>query len=213
MVERGQRFVESVPFDLVSFHEAVKGRIDREAGLIKGVKLMSFESKNARRYRLPDPALFQGTQIRLNHHGKEDGPPMDTDPPFEGIWATAENIKVGPDGVYADLKYNKKHVQMESILWWAENSPTVGGFSPITWGLHNHVNGETVIDILMVESVDLVGRPATTKGFFESEAMTMAMTPEEISKFQEAVSDKAILATRVQEAEKRATEAEGAPIR
>lgn len=216
MVER-QRFVESRPFDLASLQEAVKGRIDRAQGIIRHVKLMSLESLNGRRYRIPNPDLFNGVQVRLDHHGKENGPEMPTDPEFEKIWATTINAETGPDGVYADLKYNPKNRHVESILWWAENTPTVGGFSPVTWGLHNHSGGETVIDILTVESVDLVGRPATTRGFFESEA---TMDPKDIIKLQESLAalnvEKTSLATRLQEsetarvaAEARAVKAEG----
>lgn len=206
MVEsRGTRFVESNPFDLSSFHEAVKGRIDKAQGVIRNVRLMSLESKNQRSYRIPDPKLFEGIQVRLDHHGKENGPEMPTDPSFRDIWATTENAKTGPDGVYADLRYNPKHKDMESILWWAENTPTVGGFSPVTWGLHNHSNGETIIDILRVESVDLVGRPATTSGFFESEALPMAMTEQEMTKFQEAITAQAEAARKLQESEKALT--------
>ena len=120
MIEQGAlRFTESAPFDLASFSEAVRGRIDRTAGLIKGVKLMGLESRNGRRYRTPAAEIFENIQIRMDHHGKENGPEMPTDPSFRDIWATTTNVKVDATGVYADLKYNKAHPLMESILWWA----------------------------------------------------------------------------------------------
>jgi len=211
------RFVERC--DLSEIHEAIKaGRIDREKGLIRDVKLMGLESKNGRRYNQPDPALFEGVAMRIDHHGKEGGPDMPTDPSFKDIWATAQNVKTSPSGVRGDVKYNPHHPMMESILWWAENAPTVGGFSPITWGLWNTVGGETVIDIMKVESVDLVDRPATTNGFYEQE---QTMDPKEVLKLQESLLAKTSeattlatdLATKTAEAVKLATDLEAATKR
>lgn len=178
-----KRFI--VSGDLSSFHEAIKaGRIDREAGVIKGVKLMGFESKNDRRYNTPSAHLFDGVKVRLNHYAKEDDP-NPPDPGFEDIWATTVNSIVTAEGVFADLKYNKAHPMVPTILWWAENQPNVGGFSPITWGMHTvDQNGETVITIMAVESVDLVDRPATTNGFFEE---VHDMDPKEVVKLQESL--------------------------
>jgi hypothetical protein len=190
-------------FGLGDFHEAVKGRHDRELGVIRDAKLMGLESKNNRRYRVPDSTLFEGAAIRLNHHGKENGPEMPNDPPFEGIWAVARNVKVSAEGVRGDIHYNKSHPMVPTILWWAENHPTVGGFSPVTWSMRSEQGGETVMDILAVESIDLVDRPATTRGIFEREQPNM--DPKELELLKESVKG---LETKVVEAENRATEAE-----
>ncbi len=179
-----------------NLHEAIKaGRIDRAKGVISGVRLMGFQSKNDRVYKQPDPALFEGVQVRMDHHGKEGGPELPTDPSFMGIWATTENVKVDHTGVYADVKYNPKHPMMETILWWAEHQPSVGGFSPITWGLHTMENGRTTIEILKVESVDLVDRPATTTSFYERENDTMAITEAEVLKLHESIATKTVEVT------------------
>lgn len=177
---------------IMDLHEAIKsGRIDRTAGLIRDVKLMGLESKNKRRYHIPNPALFEGVQVRIDHHGKEGRTDeLLTDPSFKDIWATTQNITVSPEGVRGDLKYNPKHPWMESILWWAENTPTVGGFSPINWGLHSHQGDETIIDIVEVESIDLVDKPATTNGLYERENDTM--DPKEVLKIQESLAAKTL---------------------
>lgn len=178
----GTRFI--VAGGLASFHEAIAaGRIDREAGVIKGVKLMGFESLNNRRYLPPAPSLFEGVKVRVDHYAKEDDPDP-PDPMFGDIWATTSNAKVTHEGVFADLTYNKAHTMVPTILWWAEHQPNVGGFSPITWGKQAIVDGETVITIVAVESVDLVDRPATTSGFFEE---IHEMDPKEVAKLQESL--------------------------
>ena len=187
------RFVERT--SLTSVSEAIKaGRIDRKAGLIRDVKFMGLESRNGRRYNQPDPKLFEGVPLRIDHHGKEGGMDMPTDPSIKDVWATSENVTTSPMGVRGDVRYNPHHPLIESILWWAENQPNIGGFSPVTWGLHSTVNGESVIDIMKVESVDLVDRPATTNGFYEQEK---TMDPKDILKLQESLLAKTSEATKL----------------
>jgi hypothetical protein len=142
---------------------------------------------------------------------------MPNDPPFEGIWGVAKDVQVTAEGVSADIHYNKAHPMVPTILWWAEHQSNIGGFSPITWSMRSEQGGETIMDIISVESVDLVDRPATTRGFFEQE---MHMDPKEIVKLQESLAaatgqvktletSLAAEKTAKEAAEKRATEAEG----
>jgi hypothetical protein len=92
---------------------------------------------------------------------------------------------------------------LESILWGAEHAPNIGGMSPVTWGMHSDQGGEVVIDIMQVDSVDLVDRPATTNGFYERE--NTDMDPKEVLKLQESLlaktNEATATATKLQESE------------
>lgn len=149
-------------------------KIDRALGVIRDVKFLGFESLNDRTYEEVDPAIFNGRKSRVNHYAKEDdlNPP---DPQVENIWAFTENARLADDGVYGDIKYNPKHPMIEQILWWAENKPDVAGMSPIMYGTQRKVGSRMVRTPKLVESVDLVDRPATTNGFFESRKETRNM--------------------------------------
>lgn len=164
---KGTRFVEHLAL-------VKPPKIDRVAGVIRDVKFLGFESLNDRTYEQVDPAIFNGAKSRLNHYAKEDDP-NPPDPQFENIWAFAENARLAEDGVYGDLKYNPEHAHIKQILWWAENNPNVGGFSPIMYGTQRKVGNRVVRTPKLVESVDLVDRPATTNGFFESRKETRNM--------------------------------------
>lgn len=190
--------------DMTTFHEAIKdGRVDRAKGIIQGVKLMGFDSLNGRSYNKPSQSLFEGVRVRLDHYAEEDDPSPPS-PEFGDNWGFIRNARVTESGVFGDIVYNPTHPDVPSILWWAENNPTVGGFSPITWGYESfNAAGETIMDIVKVESVDLVDRPATTHGFFEG---VKTMDPKEVIKLQESLAAKTVesatLATKLAESER-----------
>lgn len=139
-------------------------KVDRERGVISGVKLLGLSSKNGRTYEAAAVAkalpMYEGSKCNVNH---SQGPRDYRD--RLGVFA---NVHATNDGIYADLRLNPKHAVAEQLLWDAENSPGNVGFSHVIQGKTRRTNGQTVVEeIMSVESVDLVADPATTRGLFE----------------------------------------------
>ena len=145
-------------------------RVDRTAGVIRGIKILGLESRNQRRY-LPDAlaraiTLYEGAKVNVNH---PKGPPQGPRD-YQDRIGVVRNVALRPDeGLFGDFHFNPKHALAEQLLWDAEHSPENVGFS------HNvsaktKQDGERVLveEILRVQSVDLVADPATTRGLFEA---------------------------------------------
>jgi hypothetical protein len=138
--------------------------VDREAGVIRGVKILGEQSKNGRRYSRA--ALEQAAglyeNIAVNPDHREDHGV------FDAIgWIESPTIK--PDGVYGDLHVEKAGPLANRIFERAERNPRAFGLSQDAEGVTKQQDGvEVVEEITDVRSVDLVARPASTKGLFES---------------------------------------------
>lgn len=148
-------------------------RVDRERGIIPGVKVIGFEARN-RRYYPPEVlraalSKYEGAKVNIDH-------PPHTDPMRpRGVadrFGVLRNVRyVDGSGVHADLHYNPKHALAEQVAWDAEHQPQVIGLS------HNALvqpgprkDGIThIAEVLHVSSVDVVADPATTRGVFESQ--------------------------------------------
>jgi hypothetical protein len=143
------------------------GTVDRAAGVIRGVKMLGFASRNRRGYNPPDPKVFEGVKARINHYMQE-GEVDPPDPQVDNIWGWYEGVETKQDGVYGNLKYNPKHALTETILWWIENRPEIMGLSPIMFCERDEIAGTTILTVRLVESCDLVDRSGTTGGMFES---------------------------------------------
>lgn len=165
-----------MPKNLVELSEDVfKGvtvaGIDRERGIMRGVKLCGVKSANGHVYS--DPALndlsrlYEGTMVNLNH------PPVNKPGARRDIgdrFGKVQNSKaVAGSGVTGDVVFNPKHPLAESIIWFAEHMPEAIGFSHNGAGrVVNHSGVATVESVAVVRHVDLVADPATTKSLFES---------------------------------------------
>jgi hypothetical protein len=152
--------------------------IDRESGVIRGVKVLGAESKNGRRYS--DKAMreaagfYEGRDVNVNHPSKEAG---NSERAVGDAFGWLESVSVKPDGVYADLHYLKEHPQAGIIVEAAERNPKRFGLSHNAEGTVKKVDGRNVVEsINSVKSVDIVQTPATVNGLFES----VRMTPREI---------------------------------
>lgn len=146
-------------------------RVDPEAGVIRGVKILGRESRNRRVYseqamRQAAP-LYEGCVVHLDH-------PQDPRQPrrFDEGFGVLRNVTMRENGVYGDLEYMKSHPQAQSVVEWAQRFPDKFGLS------HNATCGvvdgrgkspSVVESIRAVESVDIVRRPATNRGLFEHE--------------------------------------------
>jgi len=149
-------------------------RIDRAAGVIRGVKVLGLESQNGRSY-LPEAlaaaaGLYEGAKVNINHPKTFPSAPRD----YQDRLGAIHNVLLREnEGLFADLHFNPQHPLAGQLAWDAEHAPENVGFS------HNVVartarRGERIVveAITKVQSVDLVADPATTRGLFE-----VALTP------------------------------------
>ncbi len=149
-------------------------RVDREAGIIRGVKILGTESQNGRTY-LPEALtaaapLYEGAKVNVNHPKASPGAPRD----YQDRIGAIHGVTVrGGEGLFADLHFNPQHSLAGQLAWDAEHAPENVGFSHNVLAKTARRNGRVVVErITKVQSVDLVADPATTRGLFEAATPT-----------------------------------------
>ncbi len=142
-------------------------KIDREAGIIYGVKVCGNRSKNGREYpaKVLEAAIpvYEGVAVYVDH-GLMPG----DERPLDAHFGSLRNVRVQEGELFADLHYVKNHTAAEAVLERAERFAN-------NFGLSHDAEIESVMEsgvqkvtkIVEVASVDLVTRPATNKGIFE----------------------------------------------
>ncbi|HUW30176.1 MAG TPA: hypothetical protein VM223_01040 [Planctomycetota bacterium] len=148
----------------------VRLKVDREKGIIEGVKILGLESANGRTYPKQTIAaaarLYEGSKVNLNHPDGNPTQPRD----YRDRLGTMREVRIGQGdgGLFADFHFNPKHPIAEQLFWDAEHSPENVGFSHNVAAKVSRSNGKVVVEeITRVQSVDLVADPATTKGLYE----------------------------------------------
>jgi hypothetical protein len=145
--------------------------IDKDAGIIRNVKLLGFVSKNGRTYT-PEAVkeaanLYEGVPVNADHG--------DTKTPrsIHDRLGRVINVRfVEGEGLFGDFEFLKSHPLSERIIEAAERLPESMGFSHYADGQVRKVKGvEEVYKITKVKSVDLVADPATCNSLSE---VTMA---------------------------------------
>lgn len=161
MPEMLQEYVDS---------RGVTVRVDRAAGVIRGVKILGLQSRNGRTYRpeaLVEAApLYENAKVNVNH--PKGGPHAPRD--YQDRLGVLRNVAARPgEGLFGDLHFNPKHAMAEQLIWDAEHSPENVGLSHNVEARIGRNGDQVAVEaILRVESVDLVADPATTRGLFES---------------------------------------------
>jgi hypothetical protein len=145
-------------------------RVDRTAGVIRGIKILGLRSRNRREYKPEALAravgLYEGAKVNVNHPKGHPLAPRD----YQDRIGVIRNVQHTPgEGLFADFHFNPKHELAEQLVWDAEHAPENVGFSHNVQAQTSQ-RGETTLveEILRVQSVDLVADPATTRGLFES---------------------------------------------
>ena len=145
-------------------------RVDRPSGVIRGVKVLGFESRNGRTY-LPEALaqavrLYEDAKVNVNHPKGNPAGPRD----YQDRIGAIRNVAVRPgEGLFADFHFNPKHALAEQLAWDAEHAPENVGFSHNVEARTARRGDRVVVEaITRVQSVDLVADPATTRGLFES---------------------------------------------
>jgi len=157
--------------------------VDRDKGIIKGVKIIGFNSQNGRRY-LPEALkeavpLYEGIKVNIDH--PEKGPTQQRS--SHDRFGKFINVRfVESEGIYGDLLYLKNHPLAESVCEAAEREEMNDVF-----GMSHNAQGEGTVDkndifvvsrITEVRHVDLVADPATTKSLTESQSPSEQETEE-----------------------------------
>jgi hypothetical protein len=144
-------------------------RVDREAGVIRGVKLLGLSSRNGRRYReaglVEATALYEGAKVNINHPKGHPLSPRD----YQDRLGVIRGVQFrAGEGLFGDLHFNPKHALSEQLVWDAEHAPQNVGLSHNVLARTTKSGDEMVVEaITKVQSIDLVADPATTAGLFE----------------------------------------------
>lgn len=157
-----------------AFEAIAEDRIDRERGVIRGVKLLGLRSRNKRNYDTPGVqrsamGLLPGSTIYIDHP-----PTATTNRSYrDKFGVVGQKVEYRPgEGYFGDIHYNPKHAVAEQFLWDVTNAPKSLGMSINSSIKSGKVgsDGDTVVEsIEVLRSVDIVTKPATTAGIFESE--------------------------------------------
>lgn len=143
-------------------------RVDRDAGVIYGVRVIGLTSANGRDYTpeairkaLP---LYEGCPVNINHALPGQANTV------ERRVGWLQGVKQESDGgARGDLHLLKSHPATAAILEAAERRPELFGLSHNAHGTSRRVNGrEKIESIEKVVSVDVVVDPASVKSLAES---------------------------------------------
>src|SRR3954466_13826173 len=144
-------------------------RVDRESGVIRGVKLLGLSSRNGRRYReqaLSEAvALYEGAKVNINHPKGHPLSPRD----YQDRLGVVRGVQFrSGEGLFGDLHFNPRHALSEQLVWDAEHAPQNVGMSHNVLARTKQFGDETVVEaITKVQSIDVVADPATTTGLYE----------------------------------------------
>lgn len=144
-------------------------RHDREKSTVYGIKVVSWGDTitGLRTYESScgiDVNKFHNSKSNIDHQPDPNGA-------VYGVrFGRVFNPRVGTDGIYADYRYNPEHKHARDFAWWVDNDPTAIGFSIDAMSkIERRSNGKIgIVGFKKVNSVDVVGDPASTKGVFES---------------------------------------------
>lgn len=176
------------------------GRVDRKAGIIRGVKILGKTSLNGREYS--DSALesavplYEGVRVNLDHPTKQ----AIKQPRSVKDWiGELRNVRRSGDGVYGDLHLIASHPYAPGIMESAEKFPNKFGLSHnADCGGFNSSRGQVIESVDNVRSVDLVQNPATNNSLFEGyEGKPMSKSRQAIDEVTDMVKFKMAAITEI----------------
>lgn len=147
-----------------------RATVNREAGVIEGVKILGRKSMNRREYSTEAmrqaAKLYEGLRVLIDH--PERSMP-DKERSVDAFFGRLKNVRQSGDAVWGDLHFVRSHPLAERICEMAESMPEQLGLSHNAEGECVQRDGKLIVEeVTMVRSVDLVLNPATNRGLFES---------------------------------------------
>lgn len=146
----------------------VAARIDENAGVIRGVKILGRKSANGREYTREAVRAavgkYEGRSVYTDHRTDANNPRSVRDK-----FGWFENVKPDAnDELFGDFHYLKSHAMAAPTLEAARRRPDLFGFSHDAVGRAKPGSNDTIIESIdEVNSVDLVSDPATVNSLFE----------------------------------------------
>lgn len=157
-------------------------KVDREKGVVYGVKVLGWTSANRREYlkeaalKAVRAGLYENVKVYIDHRTKPNEQRSARD-----LFGKLCNATVEADGVYADLWYNRKNKMAEDVAEDAERGLGLYGLSHDAEAGDYDVrpDGVQVIkEISVVNSVDIVADAATVSSLSEGRTVS---TPTKIT--------------------------------
>ena len=145
-------------------------RVDKAAGVIRGVRILGQESRNGRIYTVEAirgaVSLYEGKHVNYDH--PQRGTP-DQERQFADRAGWLANVREHDGGLSGDLHFLKSDPRADKLCEAAERRPESFGLSHNAEGRMVKQDGKTLVEeITRVRSVDIVADPATTRSLFES---------------------------------------------
>lgn len=156
--------------------------VDRETGVIRGVKILGAQSRNGRVYPhetlLKARELYEGAKVNVNHPKGAPTAPRD----YQDRIGLIRNVSVAEGGLFGDLHFNPRHGLAAQLEWDARHAPENVGLSHNVTARTAQRNDTVVVEaITRVVSVDLVADPASTHGLYEQLEPPQSAGPKETS--------------------------------
>lgn len=177
-------------------------KVDREAGVIRGVRILGAESKNGREYSEPAmrqaATIYEGLGVNTNHPARDKA---SMERPVEDGIGWLSNVAYVPEqkAVVGELNVLKSHPFADRLFEAAERNPQRFGLSHNADGKVVKKGQKRIVEsIELVRSVDVVQSPATNAGLFESEEPRMKLR-EFVEKIDKANPGKALLVKLLEE--------------
>lgn len=169
-------------------------KVDWTQGIIFGVKVLAETSRNGFIYPLATRQkahkLLENLRVNIDHLAQRH---KGEDVPVSARFGKLINVREGAGGTYADLKFNIKHREAESIGYAAEHLDDTLGMSinGIGYGSRKDAQGRKIVDeIKYLKSCDVVADPGSTYSLFESANMELS---EEVLAAAQGTDEAAIL--------------------
>jgi hypothetical protein len=177
-------------------------QVDAEQGIVRHVKILGEESTNGRVYprscRAAAASMYEGVRVNVDHPPRQA---PDQERKF-GEWLGAiQNVTDEETGLFGDLYLLMSDPNSPKVMEAAQKMAFLFGLS------HNAVTYQTPHDgkvvctaIERVRSVDVVCKPATTRGIFESEGH-MATCDKPVNEMRDMGADPMLDTTEAPAAE------------
>ena len=155
---------------LIEYAAGGSPKVDREAGVIRGVKILGLESANGRSYSRAAvkeaKSLYEGRQVNFNHRKPGDN----RERPIEDRAGWLKDVTEASDGgLVGDLHLLTTDPRSAKVMEAADKNPALFGLSHAAQGRMNRTGKTPVVEAIeSVRSVDIVTDPATNKSLFEA---------------------------------------------